>query len=188
MQTFVSNPYDMLNSKNKLWINTLHIQSLKGGVGCKHPSDFLVILCQAIFKDFAPYQPSKDPPEKKHQRALQYVRGIFKYYHIAQPEHWSPIKDISEVDIEDTQNPGVYSFNQAVDGLRNYLTPSPDFIKELNESISKRTINCRHMTDEIVSVSSECQFYEEKLAKLKEYVENLDDSEEKKQLIALFDN
>ena len=185
MQTLVSNPYDMLNVKNKNWIDTLQIPNLKGGIGCKHPSDFLVILCQAIFKDFEPYQPSKVTPEKKRQKELTYVRSIYKYYNILQPEHWSPIRDIEEVAIEDTNNEGVFAFNQAVDGLRNYLTPTKDFIALLKDDIAGRTINCQKMSEEVVNVSEECNFYDNKIAQLQEYISGMNSCEEKNQLMAL---
>ena len=185
MQTFVSNPYDMLNTKNKMWVDSLQIPSLKGGIGCKHPSDFLVILCQSIFKDSEPYQPSKDAPEKKHQRELTYVRSIYKYYNITQPEHWSPIKDISEVALEDVNNPGVFAFNQAVDGLRNYLTPTEDFINLLKEDIADRSLNCKNMAEEVISVTDECKFYSNKLDSIQEFVSQMHDSEAKAKLLAI---
>lgn len=177
----------MLNLKNRNWVDKLYISELKGGRSCRHPSDFLVILCQNIFKEYEPYYPTKATPDKKRKSALSYVRSLFEFYHIQQPEHWSPIRDIEQVDPNDVNNPGVFSFNQAVDGIRNYLTPSDEFVKILHNDIASRTVNISAISEEIDAVSDECAFYDEKIKQLREYVDKMDPCEEKDKLLKLFD-
>ncbi|EAY15201.1 hypothetical protein TVAG_201950 [Trichomonas vaginalis G3] len=186
MKVMVSNPYEMLNLKNKAWVDTLYIPELKDEHSCAHPSDFLVILCQNIFKEYEPYHPVKSSPDKKRKSSLTYVRSLYEFYKITQPDHWSPIRDIEEVDINDVSNTGVFSFNQAIDGIRNYLTPSAEFLKALSADIESRKQNATAISMEIQSVAEECAYYDEKISKLKEYVNNMDPSDEKDRLLQLF--
>ena len=185
MRTIVTNPYQMLNVKNKQWVDSLHIPTLKEGIGIKHPADFLLTLSHSFFKDQEPFQPSKVTTEKKIQKELAYVRSIFEYYHITQPEHWSPIRDIGEVAIEDVSNKGVFSFNQAIDGLRNFLTATSEFTKTLKNDIVERSANCKNMSDEIITVSEECSFYDKKIESLTELANGLEDDELKSTLLGL---
>lgn len=163
------NPYNLLSNRNKEWINSFIISdtiilSSKG----LHICDFLVNLCRFLFQDYEPFVETDDHKTKKRQRSLTYVRSLFEFYKIKQPEHWSPM--IKFEDVEGGDEDGVDSFNQAVDGIREYLDPSDDFLNDLYNNLKIRSDVCFRITRDIKDVADEVEFYAAKIDKINKLI------------------
>ena len=112
---------------------------------------------------------------------LKAVRSIFQDNGIRPPDHWSPIRDLVSARSDD----GVEYFNMAIKNLRLYLNADKKLRMSLEQNVKEAESAYQEMIAEIQAVKAENRSYEEKIQKIKAFIQTQPDGLDKTQALEI---
>ena len=177
IRQIITEPYLMLNQNNKIWIDSLIDKNNIFNDSISHPLEFIEILTKLFFPEIIPFNSLNYPQNERNIRLARYLRTIFKDFNLNEPNSWSEILKIKEIDSNDIKNEGVFCFNQAIDGIKNYLSPSSEFYSNLLNEINLQENNCNLLIKDLTIIKKECEFYDKKFENIKNILINENNNE-----------
>lgn len=157
-----------------MWLETIKSPSFYSrGLS---PARYLWALCRCLIQDATVMKDIREDND-----CLKAVRTIFQDNGIRAPEHWSPIRDLASTGSED----GVEYFNIAIENLRLYLNADKKLRMSLEHDVRAAESEYQQMIAEIHAVKAENRSYEEKIQKIKAFIQTQPEGPDKKQALQM---
>ena len=171
------------------WIRSLKIPELNLKASKENFSIFLLTLCNFLFPEYGKYTPHYIPGEIKSSQKeiyenfyrLKFVFSLLHHYNIIQESSQKIKKSLNVLAKFGYENTNIDQllafsiFDKLLQDIYVYLNVDQNFLHALTANLEERYQMCSNLSREIEDVAVENQFYQQKLKKIHELLNNSKD-------------
>jgi hypothetical protein len=167
-----------ISPENQAWISSLLLPEFDPEC-YTNASRYLYDLVLYLFPNDSPEVTFVSKPRER----LRVVRDIMRIHFIPGDYHFSAILSLSDPRVNPEE--GSEQLNRALSGIREFLTPTEEFLDQLRGELDERRLRCEEQLQRIQATVEQNKEYQSRLHKIEKCIRDAHDTPDKRMAMKL---